>query len=67
MKFYYIFNKTFKFLFATAVIYKIVVRYNHEISLTKYAKPNQEFKVVRYNREIVITVIVITEFGCSLN
>jgi len=65
MKCYYIFNKTFKFVFAISVIYKIVVRYNHEISLTNYAKPNQEFKVVRYNRDFVITVIVITEFDCK--
>jgi hypothetical protein len=32
--------------------------------LKKYAKPNQKDKVVRYNREFVITVIVITEFDC---
>jgi hypothetical protein len=33
--------------------------------LKKYAKPNQKVKVVRYNREFVITVIVITEFDCT--
>jgi hypothetical protein len=37
--------------------------------LVNYAKPNQEFDIVHYNREfvitmIVITVIVITEFDC---
>jgi hypothetical protein len=42
----------------------IFVRYSHEISLVKYAKPNQEIDFVRYNREFVITVIVITEFDC---
>ena len=41
------------------------VRYKHEILLKKDAKPNQEAKFVRYNRESVITVIVITEFDCS--
>jgi hypothetical protein len=40
------------------------VRYIHEISLIKDAKPNQEVDFVRYNREFVITVIVITEFDC---
>jgi len=40
------------------------VRYIHEISLLKDAKPNQEVDFVRYNREFVITVIVITEFDC---
>jgi hypothetical protein len=34
--------------------------------LIKYAKPNQEVEVVRYNREFVVTVIVITEFDCIL-
>jgi hypothetical protein len=42
------------------------VRYSHEILLVNYAKPNQEIDIVRYNREFVITVIVITEFDCSL-
>ncbi len=41
------------------------LRYNHEISLVNYAKPNQEIDFVRYNREFVITVIVITKFDCS--
>ncbi len=39
--------------------------FKHEISLIKYAKPNQRVHFVRYNREFVITVIVITEFDCS--
>ncbi len=43
----------------------IFVRYSHEISLVNYAKPNQEMDFVRYNREFVITVIVITEFDCT--
>jgi hypothetical protein len=43
----------------------IFVRYNREISLVNYAKPNQEIAFVRYNREFVITVIVITEFDCN--
>ncbi len=34
--------------------------------LEKYAKPNQKVEVVRYNREFVITVIVITGFDCNL-
>jgi hypothetical protein len=38
--------------------------YKHEILLKKDAKPNQEAEFVRYNREVVITVIVITEFDC---
>ncbi len=42
------------------------VHYIHEISLIKDAKPNQEVDFVRYNREFVITVIVITEFDCKL-
>ncbi len=42
------------------------IRYIHEISLLKDAKPNQEVDFVRYNREFVITVIVITEFDCIL-
>ncbi len=45
----------------------IFVRYKHEILLKKYAKPNQKVEVVRYNREFVITVIVITEFDCICN
>ncbi len=38
------------------------VRYRHQISLVKDAKPNQEVEVVHYNREFVVTVIVITKF-----
>ena len=48
-----------------AVILKTVVRYKHEISLIKDAKPNQYVHFARYNREFVITVIVITEFDCT--
>ena len=48
------------------MILNIFVRYKHEGSLVKDAKPNQEVDFVRYNREFVITVIVITEFDCSL-
>ena len=40
----------------------IVVRYKHEISLIKHAKPNQEDGFVRCNREFVITVIDEFEF-----
>ena len=43
----------------------IFVRYKHEISLVKDAKPNQEVDFVRCCREFVITVIVITEFDCN--
>jgi hypothetical protein len=46
------------------VNWAIFVRFNHEISLVNYARPNQEIDFVRYNREFVITVIVITEFDC---
>ena len=45
------------------MIFNIFVRYKHEIMLRKDAKPNQELDFVRYNREFVITVIVITSFG----
>jgi len=38
--------------------------YMHEILLIKGAKPNQKLDIVRYNREFVVTVIVITEFDC---
>ncbi len=51
-------------LFVIAVILNTVVRYKHEISLIKDAKPNQYAHFVRYNREFFITVIVITEFDC---
>jgi hypothetical protein len=53
-------------LFVIAVILKTIVRYKHEISLIKDAKPNQFVHFVRYNREFVMTVIVITEFDCTL-
>jgi hypothetical protein len=53
-------------LFVITVNWVIFVRYNHEISLVNYAKPNQEIDFVRYNLEFVITVIVITEFDCIL-
>ena len=32
--------------------------------MINYAKPNQKFGFVRYNRVFAITVIVITEFDC---
>ncbi len=44
----------------------LFIRYNREILMVKYAKPNQKLSFVRYNREIAITVIVITEFDCML-
>jgi hypothetical protein len=53
-------------LFVITVNFKKVVRYKHEILLENDAKPNQEMKSVRCNREFVITVIVITEFDCSI-
>jgi len=37
------------------VIFQKVVRYKHEISLRKDAKPNQKVELVRYNREFVVT------------
>ena len=52
-------------LFVIAVILNIFVRYKHELLLGNDAKPNQEHDFVRYNREFVVTVIVITEFDCS--
>ena len=51
-------------MFVIAVISIIAVRHKHELLSIKDARPNQEVKFVRYNREFVITVIVITEFGC---
>ena len=51
-------------LFVIAVILNIFVHYKHEISLIKDVKPNQGLDFVCYNREFVITVIVITEFDC---
>ena len=53
-------------MFVITVIYEYIVRYKHEISLLKHAEPNQVMEVVRYNREFVIAVIVITEFDCNL-
>ena len=47
------------------MIFLKAVRYKHEISLVKDARPNQEVELVRYNREFVITVIVKTEFDCT--
>ena len=40
------------------------VRNKHEILSSKHVEPNQMVAFVRYNREFVITVIVITEFDC---
>jgi len=54
------------FLFVIAVILKIFVCSKHEILLIKDAEPNQQLHFVRYNREFVITVIVITEFDCRI-
>jgi hypothetical protein len=42
------------------------VRNKHEILLIKDAKPYQQLDYVRYNREFVITIIVITEFDCMM-
>jgi hypothetical protein len=53
-------------LFVITVILNISVHCKHEISLIKDAKPNQKVDIVRYSREFVITVIVITEFDCTL-
>ncbi len=53
-------------LFVITVILTLFVRYNHEILMANYAKPNQKLAFVRYNREFAITVIVITEFDCTL-
>ena len=53
-------------VFVIAVKWKKSVSYKHEISLIKDAKPNQEVDLVHYNRELVITVIAITEFDCIL-
>jgi len=50
-------------LFVKALNFIKVVRYKHVILLVKDAKPNQ---VVCYNREFVVTMIVITEFDCIL-
>jgi hypothetical protein len=52
-------------LFVITVIFQKIVCYKHEILLKNDAKPNQEVIFVRYNREFVITVIVITEFDCT--
>jgi len=48
------------------VNFRIFVRYDHDILLIKHAKPNQATHFVRYIRVFVVTVIVITEFDCSL-
>ena len=53
-------------LFVITVISKNFVRYNQEIFLIKYDKPNQTTYFVCYNRVFVITVIVITEFDCTI-
>ena len=42
----------------------LVVRFEHEISIRKDAKPNHlDLDFVRYDPEFVITVIVINEFN----
>ncbi len=51
-------------LFVVTVILTLFVHYKHEILMINYDKPNQKLGFVRYNRELAITVIVITEFDC---
>ncbi len=46
------------------VISTYFVCYNREILLIIYAKPNQATQFVRYNRVLVVTVIVVTELDC---
>ncbi len=46
-------------MFVIAVILRKSVHHEHEISLIKDARPNQEVGFVRYNLEFVIT-----EFYC---
>ncbi len=53
-------------MFVITVKRQIFIRYKRAILLKIYAKPNQKVEVVRYNRELVITVIVLIEFDCSL-
>jgi len=65
MKFHNIFYYTVQILFVKTVNFQKVVRYKHEISLRKDVKPNQKVELVSYNREFVVTVIVITEFDCT--
>ena len=60
-------NTKISTLFVITVIFKKFVRYNHEIYMIKYAKPNQTTYFVHYNRMFVINVIVITEFDCTQN
>ncbi len=43
-------------LFIITVILIFFVRNKHEISMVKYAEPNQKLGFVRYNREFAITV-----------
>ncbi len=49
-----------------AVKYGKFVCYIHEIVMIKHAEPNQACYFVRYNRVFVITMIVITEFDCTM-
>ncbi len=58
------YSREAKILFVITVIWVIFVRYNHEILMVNYAKPNQKLGFVRYNCEFAITVIVITEYDC---
>ncbi len=53
-------------LFVITVILILIVRYNHDILMVNYAKPNQKLGFVLYNREFAITMIVITEFECNV-
>ncbi len=47
------------------MIFIKVVCNKHEILLVKDAKTNHEVELVCYNREFVITVIIITKFDYS--
>ncbi len=53
-------------MFVITVTLTIFVRFKREILRIHYAKPNQELGFVRCSREFAITVIVITEFDCTV-
>ena len=53
-------------MFVIAVKFQKVARYNHESFKIKHAEPKQVSNFVRYNHLFVITVIVITEFDCTI-
>ena len=44
-------TKIISTLFVITVIFNTFVRYNHEMYMIKYAKPNQTTYFVRYNRD----------------